>query len=297
MLWKSVPSILIGKNQNTYSEINVPYVKENQIPVVRRMSGGGTVFCDMGNMNFTFIESGSSKAIDFRKFTAPILEVLNKLGANAEFSGRNDLVIEGKKFSGNAQYRIGTRILHHGTLLYDSSISNLSKALTPKDEKFIGKSVKSVASRVTNIKNHIDTDMDAEGFRQHLLKEIYNQSEDNEFYEFTEDDIQAIEKIVEEKYETWAWNFGDSPKYAYKNLMKVDAGLIEVFINIKKGHISEFKLFGDFFTLDNIDSLENEFIDLPFTPEDIRKKVEAVQVGRYINNMTSKDFITLLTEL
>ncbi len=156
MLWRNEPSIIVGKNQNTLSEINLDYVEMNNIPVVRRLSGGGTVFHDLGNLNFTFIKNGSEENFNnFQKFTLPILKVIKSLNINAEFSGRNDLTIDGKKFSGNAQYNFKNRILHHGTLLFASDITDLSKALQSKPLKFEGKGIKSVLSRVTNISSHL----------------------------------------------------------------------------------------------------------------------------------------------
>ena len=159
MLWRNESAIIVGKNQNTLSEINYEYVKENNIKVVRRQSGGGAVFHDLGNINFTFISCNDNSFSDFKRFTMPIIECLEDLNIHAEFSGRNDLLIDNQKFSGNAQYNYKNKVMHHGTLLFSSQINDLSSALKVKPSKFEGKGVKSVKSRVTNISNHLKKSM------------------------------------------------------------------------------------------------------------------------------------------
>jgi len=156
MLWRNEPSIIVGKHQNTLAEINLDYVKKRNIKVGRRLSGGGAVFHDLGNLNFTFISTGAqeNRLVDFRRFTMPILEVLQNLGIEAVFEGRNDLTIHGRKFSGNAEHVWKNRILHHGTLLFSSVLTDLSEALKVDPLKFRDKAVKSIRSRVTNISKH-----------------------------------------------------------------------------------------------------------------------------------------------
>jgi lipoate---protein ligase len=169
MLWQNAPCIVIGKNQNAHAQIHHDYVKENDITVVRRLSGGGAVFHDLGNINFTFItKKNHNEAIDFSPFTLPIIHALKDLNVNAEFSGRNDILIDGKKFSGNAQYYYKERLLHHGTLLFSGNLTDLAKALKPKPQKIEDKAVQSTISRVTNIKSHLSTPMTVQEFLQYL---------------------------------------------------------------------------------------------------------------------------------
>lgn len=298
MLWTSVPSILIGKHQNTYTEINIPYVEENKIPVVRRMSGGGTVFCDPGNINFTFIESDQGNFADFRKFTRPILSYIQSLGVAAEFSGRNDLVIEGQKFSGNAQYRIKSRILHHGTLLFDSMIGNLVNALTPRDEKFKDKSVSSVKARVTNIKAHLeDKSMTVERFRNEIYDHILNSFEGSTFYELTPEDISAVNKLVEDKYATWQWNYGDSPKYDYNNVRKFPSGLVELGITAQKGIIKHISIHGDFFASREIDELCKSLVGVAHERTAIHNVLSEINLDAYLQGIPFEEFVAFMTEI
>ena len=235
ILWRNEPSIIVGKNQNTISEINLDYVKEHNIPVVRRQSGGGAVFHDLGNINFTFIANNNNSFSDFKRFTLPIIDLLKTLNINAEFSGRNDLLIDGKKFSGNAQYNYKDKVMHHGTLLFSSQISDMSKALRVKPIKFEDKGIKSVKSRVTNISEHLSTPMDVLEFKNLLMDYLEKTNSDNKYYHLTDYDINEINKLVSQKYNTWDWNFGNSPKYSLHNELKYSGGNIEfnyTFINV-----------------------------------------------------------------
>ena len=298
MTWTSVPSILIGKHQNTYSEINVDYVEANKIPVVRRMSGGGTVFCDPGNMNFTFIESNPSDATDFEKFTKPILKYLRFLGVPAMFTGRNDMTIEGKKFSGNAQYRIKNKVIHHGTLLFDSSLSDLSKALTPRKEKFQDKAIKSVESRVTNISNHLTHGpLTILEFKQGLYEFIGKNFEGFTYYPLSKEDHEGITDLVQNKYETWSWNFGRSPKYSYKYCQKFTGGLIEIGLNVNKGLISEISIQGDFFGYEPIETIETLLIGLRHDKQVLTEALEGIDLYPYMGQIKVEELVHVICQL
>ena len=284
LLWQNENSIIVGKNQNTLSEINYDYVKENNIKVVRRLSGGGAVFHDLGNINFTFISCNDNSFSDFKKFTMPIVEALKELNVHAEFSGRNDLLIDGQKFSGNAQYNYKNKVMHHGTLLFSSEINDLSNALKVKPSKFQGKSVKSVKSRVTNISSHLDKKMTVLEFKDYLMDFINKRDENSHFYELNDKDIESINKLVEEKYSTWEWNFGYSPKYSLYNEVKYPGGNLEFSLYVHDGLIKDIKFFGDFFGKEDISFIENKLRNVKHNEYSIKSALEDVDINNYFLN-------------
>lgn len=281
LLWQNENSIIVGKNQNTLSEINYDYVKENNIKVVRRLSGGGAVFHDLGNINFTFISCNDNSFSDFKKFTMPIVEALKELNVHAEFSGRNDLLIDGQKFSGNAQYNYKNKVMHHGTLLFSSEINDLSNALKVKPSKFQGKSVKSVKSRVTNISSHLDKKMTVLEFKDYLMDFINKRDENSHFYELNDKDVESINKLVEEKYSTWEWNFGYSPKYSLYNELKYPGGNVEFSLDVHDGLIKDIKFFGDFFGKEDISFIENKLRNVKHNEYSIKSALEGVDINNY----------------
>ena len=284
LLWQNENSIIVGKNQNTLSEINYDYVKENNIKVVRRLSGGGAVFHDLGNINFTFISCNDNSFSDFKKFTMPIVEALKELNVHAEFSGRNDLLIDGQKFSGNAQYNYKNKVMHHGTLLFSSEINDLSNALKVKPSKFQGKSVKSVKSRVTNISSHLDKKMTVLEFKDYLMDFINKRDKNSHFYELNDKDVESINKLVEEKYSTWEWNFGYSPKYSLYNELKYPGGNVEFSLDVHDGLIKDIKFFGDFFGKEDISFIEDKLRNVKHNEYSIKSALEDVDINNYFLN-------------
>jgi len=281
ILWRNDKSVIVGKNQNTLSEINLEYIKENSIPVVRRQSGGGAVFHDLGNINFTFISNNNESFNDFKKFTTPIIELLKTLDINAEFSGRNDLLIDGCKFSGNAQYNYKNKVMHHGTLLFSSQISDLSNALKAKPLKFEGKGVKSVKARVTNISDHLKEPMDVLEFKDLIMNYFSKTNPNNKYYNLSKLDIENINKLVEEKYSTWDWNFGYSPKYSLYNELKYPGGNVEFNLNVDKGIIKDIKFFGDFFGKCDISHIENLLSNTKHEEESIKNILNSIDINNY----------------
>lgn len=245
MLWRSQPSIVVGKHQNALAEINHEFVRAHNIAVARRLSGGGTVFHDLGNLNFTFIRNvGKIHEINFKVFTYPIMEALKKLGVEASTTGRNDLQIEGKKISGNAEHVHKNRVLHHGTLLYNSQLEALKGSLNVDLTKYDDKAVRSKRSEVTNIASCLPEPMRVEDFGNLLFTEISQQMAGSKIYYPTEADLAAIQKLSDEKYRSWDWIYGYSPRYRFSNKLETDKGSINLSLLIEKGHLIEIDISG-----------------------------------------------------
>ena len=209
ILWQNEPTIVVGKNQNTYEELNLEYVENNNIKVVRRLSGGGAVYHDLGNLNFTIIKNdGNLYKNDFGFFALPVVACLNKLGVEATINGRNDILIDGKKFSGNAQYFYHNKVLHHGTLLFSSDLSVLTHALKPKEGKLESKGIKSIKSRVTNICEYLSEDVSLNDFQENLIVSMFGENKSViKNYRLEEDDINSITELRNNKYVLWEWKF------------------------------------------------------------------------------------------
>lgn len=301
MLWVNKPSILIGRNQNTLTEINYDYVKDNDIDVVRRLSGGGAIYNDFGNMNFTFIthrnKENNHVKNSFKKFAYPVIEALRSLGVDAEFTGRNDIVIEGRKFSGNAQYFQKDKLLHHGSILFDCDMSKLAYALKSKAIKFKNKGVKSVGGRVTNILPHLDKGMTLEEFREYLKNYIIDTYNIEKVIEFNEDDIEMIEKISRERFQSWEWNYGKSPVYKYENSVKHPSGLVEYSLNVEEGMITDISIYGDYFGERNIGELEKILIGVKHSKDHLEYRLKDISLNEYIGGLTTKDLVNDLLEI
>lgn len=296
ILWQNEPSVIIGRNQNTIEEINVKYIKDNNIHVVRRLSGGGAVYHDLGNLNFTFIVRSSSDVVsNFRKFTEPVVNALKSFGVNAEFTGRNDITIDGKKFSGNAQYYYGDRLLHHGTILFNSDLAVVQNALNVKPDKIESKGVKSVRSRVTNIYPYLKEEISLENFKDSMLKllmqdEGYKEKE----YTLTEKDLTVIRELMEKRYSLWKWNYGESPECNIEKGKRFAGGKLDLRFNVKGGNestISHIKILGDFFGKKEITELESKLVGTLYKENNVRDLLNSLDFENYFAGITIDNFI------
>ena len=291
LLWINEPSIIVGKNQNTIEEINLNYIKENNINVVRRLSGGGAVYHDYGNLNYTIISKNSeTSAFNFEAFSQPVIEVLAELGIKAEFTGRNDITIDGQKFCGNAQYMKKGKVLHHGAMLFDTDLTVLGNALKVSQDKIASKGVKSVRSRVTNIVEHLEEKITVEDFKELLLNHMFKGMAIQE-YKLTEEDYANINKLMEERYNTWEWNFGESPEFNIEKSKRFPAGKVETKIDVEDGIIKSMKIYGDFFGGGEISTVEEMFKGVKYKEDEIRKVLDNIDIEYYFVKINKEELL------
>lgn len=290
MFWRTSPTIMIGKFQNTIEEINQEYVKAKNIKIVRRMSGGGTIYTDMNGWQFTFITKNyDGKGIDFKTFTEPIINCLKEQGIEAYLNNRNDLLINGKKFSGNAQYiKSGSR-LHHGSILFDTDIEEMVRSITVAEDKIISKGIKSVRERVTNISEHLDGKIDALKFKEIMLKSLLRES--NKIYKLTEEDVKRVKEISKDKFETWDWNYGASPKFNITKWKRFNGGKVEFKMNIDKGIIKDVDISGDFFGEGEIEDISKSICGCKYNKEEIVKALDNIEIEKYFYKIGKEELI------
>lgn len=295
------PSIIIGRNQNTIEEINKDYVDAHGIHVVRRFSGGGAVYHDFGNLNFSFIMPDDGNSFrDFEKLTKPIVQALHEMGVEgAQLKGRNDLVIDDMKFSGNAMYATNGRMFAHGTIMFDSDINEVVNALKVRKDKIESKGIKSIRSRVTNIKPFLlkdKQDMTTEAFREEILLKIFGVDSVDQVktYTLTEEDWVKINEISDKYYRNWDWNYGKSPAFDIERRKRFPIGSIEVRFNVQEGKITEAKIYGDFFGLGDIADVEQAFIGTRYDKSALKDVIDQIDVKKYFGNITPEDLLELV---
>ena len=296
MLWQNDNAIIIGKHQNTLAQINPEFVRSHGIRVVRRLSGGGAVYHEMGNLNFTLItDAGEQDSINFEVLCKPIIRALAKAGIEAQVNGRNDMTIDGKKFSGNAQYIKGGRVMHHGTILFDSDSSVLAQALQVDKEKIQAKGVDSVRSRVTNIRPYLPTDMTLPQFRNLLLRSILEENPGSE-YVLTGEDLQAIRQL-QQRYDSWDWNYGHSPACTVLKKRRVEGcGTVEAYLDIRKGLIHSIQFRGDFFSATDPATLAEKLVGLAPEPEALLAALQGISVETFFMGLNKETFVDILTQ-
>ena len=296
LFWRTTPTLMVGKYQNVLEEINKPYADAHGIHLVRRMSGGGTIYTDMGGWQFTFIQHKEAEEIEFGQYIAPVIDALREMGVRAAFNGRNDITIDGQKFSGNAQYRKQGRIMHHGTLMFDSDLSVVAQALQVSQDKIESKGIPSVRSRVTTIRPYLRQDVSLEQFKALLLEAMF-EGTPMEPYSLTTQDLAAVQALRDSRYATWEWNYGASPKWSVRKRRRVEGvGVIEVFLVVEQGRIAAADFRGDYFSAEDSGPLSARLMGLPLEPSALTDALRDVPVDRYFTGLTAEALVCILTQ-
>ncbi|MTB34754.1 lipoate--protein ligase [Streptococcus uberis] len=290
ILWINEPAIIIGKHQNTIQEINKEYIDAHGIHVARRLSGGGAVYHDLNNLNYTIISNKSEEgAFDFKTFSQPVIETLADLGVKAEFTGRNDLEINGKKFCGNAQAYYKGRMMHHGCLLFDVDMTVLGDALKVSKDKIESKGIKSVRARVTNILDELPEKITVNEFSDKILAKMKETYPDMTEYVLSEDELAKIQKSADEQFGNWDWVYGKAPEYTIERNVRYPAGKINTFANVEKSIIKNIKIYGDFFGIKDVQDIEELLVGTRYENKDVLEKLKIIDTTQYFSGMTVEE--------
>lgn len=293
LLWQNDNTVVVGQNQNAEAEIDRAFVEAHGIHVVRRTTGGGAVYHDMGNLNYSFItDIGDAQRLTMERFTRPVVEALRGLGLQAEASGRNDILVEGRKVSGTAQRMMGGRILHHGTLLFDANPDMVAGALHADPAKFQSKSSKSVRSRVGNIRAFLKEDMDLAAFWAYLKEALAGDGLTPDH--LTEEELAAVDELRRDKYDTWEWTFGRSPRYSMTNRRRWDGGSLEPHLEVEKGLITGIVFYGDFLSLRSLEPVTEALVGCPFRREAVAAVLDRFPLEQYFGGISSEEILDTL---
>jgi lipoate-protein ligase A len=291
------PSIIIGRNQNTIEEVNPEAVSYRGISVVRRISGGGAVYHDLGNLNFSFMTpSVHGRFNRYELFTRPVIEVLHDLGVPAELGGRNDILAGGRKISGNAQFARPDRMFSHGTLLFDSNLDDVTAALVPRPGKVESKGVKSIRSRVANISEFLSVPITVMELRERIIERIFGTRDRSKIptLVLTDEDWTAVAGLVERKYGTWDWNYGENPRCNVQRTQRFTAGEIDVRVNVEAGRVAAVRIFGDFMGREDVSELEALMLGVRYDYESVATALAGVGLDNYFGDIPAAEALALL---
>ena len=297
LFYVNAPAIIIGRNQNTLEEIAPAVVEARGIHVVRRVSGGGAVYHDLGNLNFSFMTPDVANRFSrYDHFTRPVLDVLRDLGVPAELGGRNDLLADGRKISGNAQFATPSRMFSHGTLLLDTNLDDVTAALTPRPGKVESKGVKSIRSRVANIGEFLRQPLTVDELRELIVERIFGTRDRARIptVALDDDDWAAVDDLVRRKYGAWSWNYGQDPASNVQRARRFPAGELDARLDIQHGHIAGVRIFGDFMGREEVGALEARLVGLPYERSAVAGALEGVDVSAYFGDVSRDDVVEVL---
>ncbi|HEN6360320.1 TPA: lipoate--protein ligase [Streptococcus agalactiae] len=297
ILWINEPAIIIGRHQNTIQEINKEFIDKNGIHVVRRLSGGGAVYHDLNNLNYTIISNNTQEgAFDFQTFSKPVIDTLAKLGVKAEFTGRNDLEINGQKFAGNAQAYYKGRMMHHGCLLFDVDMSVLGQALKVSKDKIESKGIKSVRARVTNIVDHLSDKITVQEFSDAILAQVKEEYPEMDEYVLSDAELSEIQAMRDNQFATWDWTYGKAPEYTIERGVRYPAGKITTYANVENSTIKFVKIFGDFFGVKPVDDIEKMLEGVRYDYKDVLAALKTVDTSQYFSRMTPEEITKAIVD-
>ncbi|HEN2815532.1 TPA: lipoate--protein ligase [Streptococcus agalactiae] len=297
ILWINEPAIIIGRHQNTIQEINKEFIDKNGIHVVRRLSGGGAVYHDLNNLNYTIISNNTQEgAFDFQTFSKPVIDTLAKLGVKAEFTGRNDLEINGQKFAGNAQAYYKGRMMHHGCLLFDVDMSVLGQALKVSKDKIESKGIKSVRARVTNIVDHLSDKITVQEFSDAILAQTKEEYPEMDEYVLSDAELSEIQAMRDNQFATWDWTYGKAPEYTIERGVRYPAGKITTYANVENSTIKSVKIFGDFFGVKPVDDIEKMLEGVRYDYKDVLAALKTVDTSQYFSRMTPEEITKAIVD-
>lgn len=297
ILWINEPAIIIGRHQNTIQEINKEFIDKNGIHVVRRLSGGGAVYHDLNNLNYTIISNNTQEgAFDFQTFSKPVIDTLAKLGVKAEFTGRNDLEINGQKFAGNAQAYYKGRMMHHGCLLFDVDMSVLGQAFKVSKDKIESKGIKSVRARVTNIVDHLSDKITVQEFSDAILAQVKEEYPEMDEYVLSDAELSEIQAMRDNQFATWDWTYGKAPEYTIERGVRYPAGKITTYANVENSTIKSVKIFGDFFGVKPVDDIEKMLEGVRYDYKDVLAALKTVDTSQYFSRMTPEEITKAIVD-
>ena len=292
-LWQNRPAVIVGLNQEVNTEVNLDYLRQNNIVLARRVSGGGAVYHDWGNLNYTIVGRSEDLERDYPEYAGLMMQALRKLGVQAELSGRNDILVEGKKVSGFAKRVSKNRLMVHGTLMYDVNLDVLTQSLNPPATKLQTKGIASVRSRVTNLREHLPEIKDIQDFKNRLEKALSNDYADEE-YKLSVSEIEDIRTLANEKFGRWDWIYGRSPRATLTHSARLSCGNIEIHLTLNENRIASCRFGGDFIGNLQTSDVEMRLIGVSYDVLSIEKCLSEIEVSDYFDGVKEADLIHLI---